>query len=104
MAAVRLIGSLSIYCGWLWAAGGRPGAARGGRGAAGDGWGRPGAAGRPRGRRGANIYKIGAGAGSPRAFIRYFLAVFNGRVVKSRGLRQKLFVRPLHGTNIVFQT
>ena len=39
MAAVRLIGSLSIYCGWSGAAGGRPGAAGGRPGAAG---GRPG--------------------------------------------------------------
>ena len=93
-------------------AGGRPGAAGGrlgggrrmagdGRGAAG-GW--PGAAGGGREAREANIYKISAGAGSPRAFIRYFMAVFNGRVVKSRGLSLKRWFGRDPKINTLFAT
>ena len=70
--------------------------------AAAGGW--PGAAGRPGRRRGTNIYKSGAGAGSREAFIRNLLAVFNGRVVKSRGLGQERRVGPRSNNHSVFAT
>ena len=114
LAAVRLIGSLWIYWGWPEVArrpmGVRPG---GGWGRPWGGWGQPGAAGdgpgaarglpgtarHGQGRLGGLegvwgpiFTKSAPEPGAQSAFVPYFLVIFNGRVVKSRGLSPKLFL------------
>ena len=78
----------------LGTAGGRPGTAR-------DGWGLPGG---PEGAGGPIKFKPAPAPDSQEAFSHNFLAVFNGRVVKSRGLPQKLFFGPRSRHNSVFAT